>query len=480
MSHSNPHRRQRKGETNVSGTVKTLATTAVVVYGAYKAYQFLTDQDSSQDHVDQDQSFLSVPRWLSSLWNNDQSETQQQQQQQQYHRRQQPTQRTPSSIDLRTRHRLAQQSRQNCRHKVLEAYTKCWPAILQVIEDSTNTVTLTQELRTLRQQQQSTTTTTEPEDSNHRQRQDQLWKQIQQETITKFVTTIYASSLLFLSLTMQLHWINGQVFHQQQQQQQKRNSNTTPMATNTREAQHLMMQTLQYMTVQGIPILIAAVRRAVTTSTLEQYQPTTLVTRHDIDHALDQMEQYLEKGTSTYHSRNWIRMVLPDPILYPTQQQEEFSNGNLNNNDDDDDNDNDDNKVDKGTAMLEAWWDLAESPAWQDAQQQTIHFIRRYLHDKGWGRAFPKGTTNSTNDHASKPTTTTTTGNDDVGNDIPAPCQVPLAKLMAPFKASTGLVQGDTPLPDGKLSGPSTNNTFFRQIQSLATVLELGDVSFQE
>ena len=89
MSHSNSHRRQRTRETNVSGTVKTLATTAVVAYGAYKAYQFLTDQDSShdsdQDHVYQDQPFLSMPRWLSSLWNYDHAGNDQSHQQYHYH-----------------------------------------------------------------------------------------------------------------------------------------------------------------------------------------------------------------------------------------------------------------------------------------------------------------------------------------------------------------------------------------------------------
>ncbi len=418
MSHTNHPRRQQRG-LNVSGTVKTLATSAVIAYGAYKAYEYLRDEDPWQ----------SIPKWLSSLWleQPEDSEGIMGQSNQSSKRR--------SSIDPRARHRLAQQCRQKCRDETLKAYATCWPALQHVLNDRTNTIAWTQELRTLRQSS----------DATH-QRQDELWKHIQLETITKFVSTVYASSLLILSLTIQLHWISGQVFQEQQQQQQyhahlRMDRGAT---TNATVAQHVMMQSHEYMTTQGLPLLIAAVRRAIRASPIEQWKPTTLVSQQDIDGALDQVDTYLERAGSSSHSRNWIRMVFPDPTPLDEDEQQEAGEDES-----------------KTTSMLETLWDLAESPAWHDAQIQTIHTVRRYLRDNGWGRIFEATTMDKESKVNDKETT-----------------QVPLAKLMAPFKASSELVLVGTALENEKQR--MKRNTLFQKVQKLATLLELGDVSFQE
>lgn len=438
MSFSNrPGRRQRRPSASISGTIKTLATTAVVAYGAFKAYEYLREDDH----------WTSIPQWLSSLWLEDQHDEKEEEKNK---RNTKKSSKQTSKIDHRTRYRLAQQSLRKCRRETLHAYATCWPALQQVLDDHTSTVTLTQELRTLRQSPKnsnssgSSTINSVSNNNNNssKQRQDELWQQIQLETITKFISTVYASSLLVLSLTMQLSWISGQVFEQQQQQQQQRHSDGVS-TINTRLAHQVMIQSHQYMVSQGMPLLIAAIRRAISATPIEQWKPTTLLSQQDIDTVLDQVEKYLDRPGSTSHSRNWIRLVLPDPTILYDEEEHESDQGSSD-----------------IASILDVFWDLAESPAWQDAQLQTTQTIRQYLRDNGWGRLIDEATTN-------KETKVD-------GTDILETTHVPLAKMMAPFKASSGLVVVETGADDKKMG-----NRLLQKIQTLATVLELASVSFQ-
>jgi hypothetical protein len=73
-----------------------------------------------------------------------------------------------------------------------------------------------------------------------------------------------------------------------------------------------------------------------------------------------------------------------------------------------------------GTSMDELW-DLAQWPAWQDAQAQVLQTTWMYLREEGWGTAFVSETTTNINE---------------VQQQQQQEQRLPLAKLISQFKAS--------------------------------------------
>lgn len=389
------------------------ASTAVVAYTAYRVYDYFyrshEDNEDTNENTDR-----TVSSWLSSLFYGEEPTP--------------PATGAPSKttnrrqLDPRTRHRLAKQLILNCRRETIKAYTTCWPAVQTTIEAGTNTSELTKELKNLR-----TLPAGETAD-----RQALLWQQIQTETITRFITTMYATFLLVLSLTMQLNWAGGQVFR-------KGNDDSTEAgAESAKMAQRVMMQTHDYFVNEGLPVLLAAVRRAVEIAT-DDWKPTTFLTVAEIEKIFGLVDLYLERGypPSKKHSRNWVRLLFPN-----ADHNMEGVEG-------------------ESAEMLDCLWDLAESPTWTDAHTQALDTSKRFFRDHGWAPVFDKA-----------PRQPSETG------ELP---KLPLATLMPIFKSSCGLVSVQTPITNGNaMHSTTTLNEFMAKLQKLPTVMELGDVSFQD
>jgi hypothetical protein len=430
-----PHRRKRP-----SSTVRTLATTAVVAYGAYKVYEYFnrSDDDITNDEAQasgETSTWNDLSKWMSSwLMDSDVASAAVPESTTNANGSRSQHRVGPPKLDARTLYRLTQQSVRKCREESIKAYGTCWSSLQHVIDKDTDTAGKTQELRQIRKEAAT------PES---KLRQDALWREIQLETLTRLISTEYASCLLLLSLTMQLHWIGGQVF----QHKHGRNNSSAAIAE-PRWAHEVMMESHQYMTQQGLPLLIAAVRRSLSSSNMREWTATTFVSKADLEVLLGQIDQSLERGGGgSSYRRNWIRLVLPDPSMMENNDEDEQL-------DDGKDPTPDRSSEDK-VAMLESLWDLAESPAWQDAQVQTLQVVKQYVRDQGWGQVYSM--------------------DGDMIQD--APCAIPLAKLMAPFKTACGLVALRPPascvLPNTK-----SKSSMPHRVQKLTTVLELGEVSF--
>jgi hypothetical protein len=277
------------------------------------------------------------------------------------------------------------------------------------------------------------TTTTQQQ-----RQQELLWQQITEQTLTKLLTTAYAGTLLFLSLTIQIHWIGGNMFRES-----NNNENQQPSSAQHHQQQAaILTKSHEYFCQQGLPLLIDTIRRAV--STTIDWKATQLLTQQEIDIALQQIHQVLLYGTNNNNSpsttkkkqypRNWIRFLLP--------AEEEY---------------------------MDDLWDIASSPIWQDAQHQLLETVLRRLRDgddeDGWGTPFRimAAAAAAAEEEASSTTATTTTAT--------AIVVLPLAKLVASFKQASK-----------KLLSFDNNNNKEESIpscwQQLPTVLELGDVSF--
>lgn len=296
------------------------------------------------------------------------------------------------------------------------------------------------------------------------EREEELWREILVETTTRMMVSSYAYTLLLLSLTVQFHWLASAPA-----------SDFSPSSSKEqqREREALLMKSHQYFLDEGIPLLVSTVRRSVervffgdddddetdekkeilrgiqTANRNNSYprwsNPSSqFVSSDDIEqtlyHRLPHVLNDLGMGGRQRRSRrrrNWIRFVLPDEEVF------------------------------------DPVWDVCKGPVWEDAQEQVLgHLWYKILRDgefenpsdcggrnHGWGELFRS-------------------------QEIQQQQQQPLAKLMAHFKKTTSALFEETAdNQDGGrtngLRGDTQTRTTVGKVQTLPTVLELGDISLQ-
>jgi hypothetical protein len=419
-----------------------------------------------------------------------------------------------------------------CRRQSRVAFQTCFQTLKPVLENLTDSSRQTKELKGLRrrrqalkeqqqQQQQSAqeehgesdgdactgSDTTDGKKHYERElralqeREKDLWREVLVETTTRMMVSSYAYALLLLSLTVQFHWLastsksesgflqNDSSDEQQQEKQQ-------------REQEALLMRSHRYFLNEGIPLLVTTVRRSVervcfgddneqiveveeilggrTTQTTNDSDESSSSRRwrnpssqfvssedveqtlyHELPRVLDDVGMGGRQGRRRRRRRNWIRFVLPD--------EEEF----------------------------DPLWDICRSPVWEDAQEQVLGCLwYKVLRDgesngsnpnndrdsssHGWGKIFR---TNGNTDGS-----TSTTHSDDNGRkklQKQQQQQLPLAKVMAHFKkAASALFEEETANDEDSdrtsgLRRETRSSTTVGRLQTLPTVLELGDITFQ-
>ena len=320
-------------------TATSLAATAAVAYGVYRIADWVTTPPRSEDD-DQEMNGGSV--W-SLLWQTLSSPS--------TNTSSAPL-RTPTSatsnpqtpaspLDARTMQKLRRQSIRNCRPQIRKAFVKCWPAVQTVLDShrltSQSTIAqVTKELKALRSQK----SVKDDASSNNKEEEAVLWKQLQHHTLVRYLVTLHAQALLFVSLTLQLHWVAGQMMLQK---------SSTSTTTST------MVQTQEYFVQQGLPLLIQWVDAALR-AVPPPWETTTMVTIRSLDAWWTQVQAHLDYGeetpSTTSRKRNLGRLLLPEDIL--TDEEEE---------------DDDDDAI---FACLDLWWDLVASPVFGDAQNQVL------------------------------------------------------------------------------------------------------------
>jgi len=282
----------------------------------------------------------------------------------------------------------------------------------------------TKQLKELRKQNQ-----------RQQQKEDELWTHIVVETTTRMMASSYAYTLLFLSLTVQLHWIGAN-------RNKLRSSSVDDdddVDDSAEIAQAMLMQSHQYVTEEGLPLLVSAVRRSVEAvltlpsdqqdnrTAIDWTKPTQFLMPDDIQEVLHrQLPRVLKYGSSggvRSTTRNWIRYILPD--------EEHF----------------------------DPIWDICSSPVWEDAQEQVLETLWfQFFRDddtNGWKQLFSVQTSNELQQQERQ-----------------QPSPQPVARIVAQFKKSSNLLFMDR-------NGDS-NQKLANQLEKLPTVMELGDVSFQQ
>lgn len=163
------------------GFVGTAVTTALVVYGTYHIamWAWNTWNPSGENNDDEDKERISNTM---------------------------PSQRhNGERYQNRTTDRLQQRRRcmAQCRRQTVATLAAFSTMLRTKIEEGTDTTMVRRQLKEIRKLQS--------EDTKHQE--SILWMSIQVETVTRLITTVYATTLLFTTLTIQIHHMGGRMYN---------------------------------------------------------------------------------------------------------------------------------------------------------------------------------------------------------------------------------------------------------------------------
>ncbi len=518
MSSSQQHERRRRQRRSTTSVVATTAATAAVAYGTYRLAQWYWEEDEESQEgtehpLEEDLPTFSAKEQTGSDNRNQNGDTRSS-----THRCNNgndtnfswlssaavgvaswlaegsssfpPPQGSvgnnsgfaPRTSSARSRpQRTRRQNLIRCRSQSRVAFHTCFQTIQPVLEKLTDSSRQTKELKALRRRRQALKqkgqepleekkngetpegVCTSPVDIHEKQherelqylqeQEEELWRDVLVETTTRMMASSYAYALLLLSLTVQFHWLaSTSEFHPDSIEEQQR------------EQEALLMQSHRYFLNEGIPLLVSTVRRSVEkvlfgdeddadedpyggTQTNSWRNPSSqFVTPDDVEQILyRQLPRVLDDlgmgKRQRRRRRNWIRFVLPDEEIF------------------------------------DPVWDICKSPVWEDAQEQVLGYLwYKVLRDgegngngnangcdsiHGWGKVFRANGTHSDNN-----------GEEHFKKQLQ---RQPLAKVMTHFKKAASALFEETveKEDDGR------NKDLVGKLQTLPTVLELGDITFQ-
>eukprot|EP00977_Amphora_coffeiformis_P002980 scaffold569_cov165-Amphora_coffeaeformis.AAC.13 len=348
---SDPPRRRRRGvaTTDVTAVATKVVTTAVVAYGAYRlvdwAYtSWWSTRDGDDAHRHHHTATVGQHQSRSS------------------------------TAALTARRRRDRQKR------LLRCQRECWQAwqalgssttLSPVLTPATDTTAATNRIKALRA---AAATTSHNNANNDDDEQSRLWHQVKIRSITRWIATAYAQSLLMLVLTVQTNLWGAQLWHEQQQQQQQQTSqnatvpgsSAAPSGASTAEQrmqsyqqqhQAVLQQTFGYFFQMGLAALVECVTRA-TEQVLMDWNVTDKAYLHlsrvQIMEAVDEIRTIVEERQAKRKRTLWRFFVPPLTAASAGGATMEESE------------------------ILAETWDWLESPLLQDALEDTLRVTFTY------------------------------------------------------------------------------------------------------
>ncbi len=288
------------------------------------------------------------------------------------------------------------------------------------------------------------------------------------------LATAYAHTLLFLTLTVQVHVLAGRCLRNQS----SLSSSSAVAADTTAEVHRRVLQrTYAYFFDTGLPHLLTTVERAVMDVWSEAaaegeegdaLTSTGRVTRARLHEIIQTMRQALESGgggggVRQRRYRSMLRFILPPEAYHgppvTTIIPESVCDGAFavaeNGGDDED-----------ATVwkILEETWDLFESPIWRDAERDSLEFTFDVLREEYWGKVFV--------DNGADPSSSNSS------NTVIAK---PMANVIPQLKhAANSFYNPITTGSDREHASAASLSwlSYGTRLERVPTVLELADISF--
>ena len=367
-----------------------------------------------------------------------------------------------------------------CRLEASRAMMDFLPTLKKAIAKETDVGSQTAELKELRIQKrdllllmaednedEQVTSSVEEEDATIREKEQCLWNDIKNKSMTRLVTTIYAHTIVFLVLTVQVNLLGGRLLRdeddEQEKQQHSDDDTVLEDGSSSNQQQYrsshqtVLAKTYHHLFTKGIPSLAKSVGDAVE-EILQNWDVLSGddATLNDVSSWLENVRDKIEKNRQD--NKEGIYSSLVQFIIPPEGEEKVDADADAAN----------DATVNDELAkyILDETYDLLESPTFANAERQCLDTTCTQLRTKVLCQLFKME-----EEDRSIPLATVVTHLQKVAVSTfhkPPPSQY--KEEMMSWGGVLGMME--EPLPSG------VPNEYISKLERLDAVMELSDVCF--
>lgn len=266
-----------------------------------------------------------------------------------------------------------------CRLEASRAMMDFLPTLKKAITKETDITNEMEELKSIRAQKKESGDGASS--SNFREREGELWNSIKNKSITRLVTTIYAHTIVFLVLTVQVNLLGGRLLREEQREesQEQQTSSSSSDGSDRYRSSHktVLAKTYHHLFSKGIPSLVEAVANA-SGDVLQNWDVLggDDVSLDDVSAWMEKMRDSIEKRQHKGNSSALVQFIIPDDV----EQSSDESMGEL------------------ARYILDETYDLLESPTYAHAERMCLNITFMSLREDGYTKLFPSPTINNRRD----------------------------------------------------------------------------------
>lgn len=209
-----------------------------------------------------------------------------------------------------------------------------------------------------------------------REREGELWNSIKNKSITRLLTTIYAHTIVFLVLTVQVNLLGGRLLREEQQAFSQ--GQTSPSSSDGSDSdgsdryrsshKTVLAKTYHHVFAKGIPSLTEAVAKAAD-DVLHSFDVLRGddVSLDDVSCWMEAVRDVMEKRQQKGNASALVQFIIPDDEV---EQSSEESMDEL------------------ARYILDETYDLLESPTYAHAERLCLDVTFAHLRDDGYAKLF--------------------------------------------------------------------------------------------
>ena len=263
-----------------------------------------------------------------------------------------------------------------CRTETTRAMMDFLPTLKKTVAKLTDVGLETEQLKLLRVQRRERNDVTEEE----RTRERELWNAIKNKSVTRLVTTVYAHTIVFLVLTVQVNLLGGRLLREEG------GDEVTGLDRYRSSHQIVLAKTYNHIFANGIPSLVEAVSTVVETvvqgwDVLGSVNDGPFVKKKDcvslqdisswMEKVRDEIELRPRRGISS--SSALARFIIPEEDKAGNNQDGMSNNESSN---------------ELAKYILDETYDLLESPTFANSERSCLDATFAHLQNNGYVKLF--------------------------------------------------------------------------------------------
>lgn len=272
-----------------------------------------------------------------------------------------------------------------CRTETSRAMMDFLPTLKNAVAKQTDVSLETEELKRLRVQRRERSNGDDTR-QEERIRERELWNSIKKKSVTRLVTTVYAHTIVFLVLTVQVNLLGGRLLRDEGGDEASLGEDSLGSDRYRSSHQMVLAKTYEHIFAKGIPSLEAAVSNIVerivedwdvlgSVGDETSIAKKDFVSMHDvsfwIDQIRDEIESRSQKGMSSASAL--AQFIIPEENEVENNQDGIGS---------------DDIPDELARYILDETYDLLESPTFANSERTCLDATFSHLQSDGYAKLF--------------------------------------------------------------------------------------------